>query len=98
MDPDGNIIPLVEDDQGEGIKDPLDDLLEVYGKAASKETTPKKKSFVEALTNFLADTDGMTTEDVKEGLRQEGVNVEAQLERIERLIRKVKKQARRANK
>ena len=64
---------------------------------ADKKTAPKKKSFVEALTNFLGDTEGMTIEEVKQGLRQEGVDVEAQLERIERLIRKVKKQARRAN-
>ena len=33
MDADGRIIPIVEDDQGEGFKDPLtmDDIMDLYG-------------------------------------------------------------------
>ena len=31
MDADGNIIPLVEDDQGEGIKDPIDEIEDDQG-------------------------------------------------------------------
>ncbi len=51
MDADHNIIPIVDDDQGEGFKDPINDLEELQKayKKSSKEHASKQQAFLKQM-------------------------------------------------
>lgn len=60
----------------------------------SPKTDEPKKSFLECFSDFMSDPSGLAPEDIKEALRQEGVDVSSLEARVEKLVREESKKRR----
>jgi len=56
--------------------------------AKMKEQGITSSQFLDYLTELFCDTDGLTTEEIREDLEAEGVNVDASTARFEKLLNK----------
>lgn len=51
-------------------------------------------AFVDTLINFLSDSEGLTLEEIKQELRDEGADVDGLIERIQVMVAALKKRRR----